>query len=143
MILPDVNLLVYSIDESNQYHHQTRTWWDNLLSSKEKVILTYPAILGFIRITTHARIFENPLTISEAIDRVDGWLEQPNVHLLSPTSRHWNLLKDVMREVGIGANLTTDAHLAALAIEHGCVLYSNDRDFDRFEGLRWHNPLQS
>ncbi len=141
MILPDVNLLVYAIDETSSFHKQSRAWWDELLSSTEPVGLCYPAILGFIRLTTNRRIFESPLSIGTAVDHVENWLGQPNTILLLPTGSHWPLLAKLLKSTGAGANLTTAAHLAAFAIEHGCTLCSNDSDFERFEGLRWENPL--
>ncbi len=143
MILPDVNLLVYAIDEISPFHEQSREWWDQLLSSTKPVGLSYPSILGFIRLTTNRRIFESPLSIDAAVGYVESWLGQPNTTLLLPTARHWRMLAKFLRSTGVGANLTTDAHLAALAIEHGCTLCSNDGDFERFEGLRWENPLST
>ncbi|HEX2139329.1 MAG TPA: type II toxin-antitoxin system VapC family toxin [Woeseiaceae bacterium] len=141
MILPDVNLLVYAIDETSTFHRQSRDWWQALLSSAEPVALCYPSIMGFVRLTTNRRVFEFPLTVDAALAQVQSWLDQPNTSLVVPSARHWPLLKKLLASGGVGANLTTDAHLAALAIEHGCTLYSNDRDFERFAGLRWENPL--
>ncbi|MGI9303200.1 MAG: type II toxin-antitoxin system VapC family toxin [Gammaproteobacteria bacterium] len=141
MILPDVNLLIYAVDETSPFHQRARTWWDGVLSSREVVGLCYPGILGFIRLTTNRRLFESPLSVGEAIDDVERWLAQPHTRLLVPTDSHWPLLAQLLRSLGAGANLTTDAHLAAHAIEHGYTLFSNDADFARFEGLRWQNPL--
>jgi len=142
VILPDVNLLVYAVDETSRFHKQTRQWWDELLSSTEPVGLCYPSILGFLRLTTNRRVFESPLSIGIAIEHVEDWLDQPNTRIILPTSRHWPLLVSMLQSAGVGANLTTGAHIAALAIEHGCTLCSNDSDFERFEGLRWENPLR-
>jgi toxin-antitoxin system PIN domain toxin len=141
VILPDVNLLVYSVDETSPLHAETRRWWDGLLSSSEAVGLCYPSVLGFVRLTTSRVVFESPLAIDDAVAIATSWLAQPNVTLLVPTPRHWPILSELLRSATSGANLTTDAHLAAHAIEHGCTLYSNDRDFGRFEGLRFRNPL--
>ena len=141
MILPDVNLLVSAIDQTIPFHHRARSWWDNILSSTEPVGLCYPSILGFIRLTTNRRLFDSPLSIDEALAQVHSWLEQPNTRVIVPTARHWPLLAKLLTSVGVGANLTTDAHLSALAIEHGYTLYSNDTDFARFDGLCWKNPL--
>lgn len=143
MILPDVNLLVYAVDETSPFHEQSRKWWDELLSSIEPVGLCYPSILGFVRLTTNRRIFKSPLKIDTALGHVENWLRQPNTSLLLATARHWPLLAKLLQSTGVGANLTTDAHLAAFAIEHGCTLYSNDGDFERFKGLRWENPLNA
>lgn len=143
MILPDVNLLVYAIDETSVFHGQARDWWQVLLSSLEPVALCYPSIMGFIRLTTNRRVFESPLTIDTALQHAQSWLDQPNARMVVPSSAHWPLLKKLLASGGAGANLTTAAHLAALAIEHGCTLHSNDRDFERFPQLRWENPLRN
>jgi len=141
MILPDVNLLVYAIDESSLFHIRARMWWESVLSSTDPVGLCYPSILGFVRLVTNRRLFEKPLTVEVAIEHVERWLGQPNTLLIVPTTRHWPLLTKLLSSVGVGANLITDAHIAALAIEHGYTHYSNDTDFARFDGLRWQNPL--
>ncbi len=141
MILPDVNLLVYAVDGSSPFHLRARRWWDDVLSSTEAVGLCYPALLGFVRITTNRRAFEAPLGIDDALAVATGWLAQPNVALLVPTERHWKILADLLRSTAVGANLTTDAHIAAHAIERGGMLCSNDGDFSRFAGLRLQNPL--
>jgi toxin-antitoxin system PIN domain toxin len=141
VILPDVNLLVYSVDETSPFHSQTRRWWDGALSSTEAVGLCYPSVLGFVRLTTSRSVFESPLGVDDAVQIATRWLAQPNVTLLVPTPRHWPILSALLRSATSGASLTTDAHIAAHAIEHGYTLYSNDRDFGRFEGLRWRNPL--
>jgi toxin-antitoxin system PIN domain toxin len=98
-------------------------------------------MLGFIRLVTNRRVFVAPLSVREALDYVDGWLAQPNATTVVPTARHWPLFEELLESVGTGADLTTDAHIAALAIEHGYTVFSNDADFGRFEGLRWENPL--
>ena len=104
--------------------------------------LAWTVVLGFVRISTSARIFETPLTVEQAGSTVDGWLAQPVVRMVEPTERHWPILRALLESSGSGGNLTSDAHLAALAIEHGAVLCSADRDFGRFDKLRWHNPLE-
>lgn len=141
MILPDVNLLIYSVDKSSPFHQPGYRWLDGVLSSTETVAFSYPAILGFIRITTNPRLFETPATVHQAVTHVSGWLGQPHAILLTPGDRHWTLLERLLISTGVGANLTTDAHLAALAIEHGFTLFSNDTDFARFSGLTWVNPF--
>jgi toxin-antitoxin system PIN domain toxin len=141
VILPDVNLLVYSVDETSPYHARTRRWWEGALSSPGAVGLCYPSVLGFVRLTTSRAVFESPLTVDQALIIANGWLAQPNVTLLAPTPRHWPILTTLLQSTTAGANLTTDAHIATHAIEHGYTVYSNDSDFGRFEGLRWRNPL--
>lgn len=98
-------------------------------------------LLGFIRISTRARVFPEPLAPEQALDLVDLWLAQPCATIIQPTPRHAAVLRDLIGHVGTAGNLTTDAHLAALAIEHGAQLCSADVDFSRFPGLNWHNPL--
>lgn len=142
MMLPDVNLLVYAVDATSPFHARARRWWDDVLSSTLSVGLCYPSMLGFLRLTTSRRMFESPLGVGDAVDRVQSWLDQPNVILLGPTARHWPILSGLLRSSATGTNLTTDAHIAAYAMEHAGTVYSNDRDFGRFEGVRWKNPLQ-
>jgi toxin-antitoxin system PIN domain toxin len=142
VILPDVNLLVYSVDESNCFHARSRAWWDEALSSPDIIGLCYPSILGFVRLVTNRRIFESPLSVAEALSYVEAWVGQPSTTIVVPTPRHWPLLASLLTSAGVAANLTTDAHIAALAIEQGYTVYSNDSDFGRFPGLRWENPLR-
>ena len=143
MMIPDVNMLVYAVDETSPFHEKARRWWDGLLSSTVTVGLCYASILGFVRVTTNRRVFISPLSVRDALEHVESWMDQPNAVLLAPTERHWSILSGLLRSTDVGANLTTDAHIAAYAIEHAGTLYSNDGDFARFEGLRWRNPLAS
>ncbi len=143
MIVPDVNLLVYAVDAASPFHARARAWWDEVLSSASDVGLCFPSVLGFLRMTTNRRVFDSPLSVDDALERVESWLGQPNAVLLAPTGRHWPILSGLLRTANAGANLTTDAHLAAYAIEHAGTLYSNDGDFARFEGLLWRNPLSA
>lgn len=98
-------------------------------------------MLGFVRLVTNRRVFSNPLSLEEAVHYVDRWLEQPNVGIVVPTSTHWPLVKDLLKSSGTAGNLTTDAHIAALAVEHGYIVCSNDADFGRFPSVKWVNPL--
>ena len=142
MILPDVNLLVYAIDETSPFHAGARQWWEEALSSSGPIGLCYPVVLGFVRLVTNRRLFSAPLPVGVALDNVQQWLDRPNTALLTSTDRHWPVLSELLRSAGAGADLTTDAHIAAYAIEHAATLYTNDGDFDRFAGLRWKNPLK-
>ena len=143
LILPDVNLLVYAVDESSAFHAAANAWLDDALSSTNLVGFCYPTILGFVRLATNRRVFSNPLSLEEAVNYVDRWLEQPNAGIVVPMSRHWPLVKELLSDAGTAGNLTTDAHIAALAMEHGYTVYSNDADFGRFRKVAWINPLST
>lgn len=142
MILVDVNILLYAEDSFHPQHSKARSWWDSQLSGTEPVCLCWPTLSAFIRIGTNHRIFENPLAIDEAIARVQSWLDQPCTRVVRPTDRHWTVFQNVLIQAQAVANLVPDAHLAALAIEHGCELASTDSDFARFPGLKWRNPIK-
>lgn len=141
MKLPDLNLLLYAVDRSSAWHAPARQWWEGLLTSGEPVAMGWSVLLGFVRLSTRSQVFQAPLTSDQALDLVEGWLTQPAVRLVAPGPRHTALLRGLLRPLGTGGNLTTDAHLAALAIEHGAELCSADTDFARFPGLRWMNPI--
>lgn len=141
MIFPDTNLLLYAEDSLSREHEPARSWWDACLSGTESVNLCWPVINAFIRITTNPRIHERALLLEEAVSRVDSWLKQPCVRVVGPTEFHWVIFQKQMSEANATGNLISDAHLAALAIEHGSTLYSTDRDFARFPSLKWKNPL--
>jgi uncharacterized protein len=140
--LPDVNLLIYSVDESSPHHTQARTWLEQTLSGTEEVGFAWLALIGFIRISTNPFAFGNPLPLAKAFEFVDSWLGQPVATIVQPTAQHAAHLHDLLESVGTAGNLTSDAHLAALAIEHGAELCSRDADFSRFPGLRWTDPLR-
>jgi hypothetical protein len=140
MILPDVNVLVHAHNTDSAVHERARRWWDRCLAGTEGVGLAWAALLGFIRITTNRRVVARPLGVAEVLDRIASWLELPHVHVAHPSERHFDKLREGLERLGTAGNLTTDAHLAALAIERGYVLYSTDTDFARFAGLRWVNP---
>ena len=141
MKVPDLNLLIFAVDRRSPSHKATVSWWNGLLSGNETVAFSWTVLLGFVRLTTHSRVVQMPLTPSESLDYIDRWLAHPVTTLIEPTPRHASVLRDLLADVGTGGNLVSDAHLAALAIEHGAELCSADRDFGRFPGLRWSNPL--
>lgn len=141
MIVPDVNLLVYAIHRESPEHRRAQRWLDDLMAGDEPVGLPWVVILGFVRITTHARIMQSPWSIDAALALVDQWLAQRVVTVIHPTERHWGVVRGLLDTAGRGANLTTDAHLAALCIERGATLHSADSDFARFRTLHWVNPL--
>lgn len=141
MKLVDLNLLLYAVNRDSPQHAAARTWVEDILSGDEVVALPWVVLLGFLRISTNPRIMSRPLSPAQALEIVDDWLAQPTVRPLLPTEEHWRILRALLIESGTAGNLTTDAHLAALAIEHGCELCSTDSDFARFSKLRWVNPL--
>ena len=141
MILPDVNLLLYAHLDASPHHVKARRWWEEQLNGRREVGIAAPALFGFVRIATNPRVFERPLAIDRALDLATEWLARTHVHFVQPGPRHLEIAFRLLREVGTGANLTTDAQLAALAIEYRAELCSNDADFGRFSGLRWTNPL--
>lgn len=142
MKLPDVNLLLYAADETSGLHEQALQWLETTLSGSETVAFAWLALIGFIRLSTNPRCFLRPWSMEKALDAVDGWLAQPCVTVIHPTDRHAAVLRELLTPLGAAGNLTTDAHLAALAIEHGALLCSCDVDFSRFAGLRWIDPLR-
>ena len=123
-------------------HPAARNWLEETLSGTTSVGLAWLVAIAFIRITTHPRILQRPLRSDAALRYVSGWLEQPAVRPLNPGERHWLILSRLLADHGAGGNLTNDAHLAAIAIEHGATLCSADHDFQRFAGLDFCNPLQ-
>ncbi len=143
MILVDANLLLYAEDSLSAQHAVALEWWDSQLSGTEPVALSWPVLTAFIRIGTNPRLHRRPLTLKEVADRVQSWLDQPCVRLVSPTDQHWAIFQKMLRGGSATGNLVTDAHLAALAVEHGCVLCSTDADFARFSGLKWRNPIRA
>jgi toxin-antitoxin system PIN domain toxin len=143
MILPDANLLLYAEDSLSEHHEAARTWWDAQLSGTETVGLCWPVLTAFIRIGTNPRILRRPLSGKEAIERVQSWFAQPFVRIIQPTEHHWAIFQQMLRSGSATANLVPDAHLAALAVEHNCVLYSADADFSRFRRLNWKNPIRT
>lgn len=143
MILVDANILLYAEDSLNPRHRPARAWWDERLSGNDTVCLCWTVLAAFIRISTNPRVFDRPLSLDQALARVQSWLDQPCVKNIQPTERHWNVFQSMLRDGQAVGNLVTDAHLAALAIEHGCELNSTDADFARFPKLKWKNPLVS
>jgi toxin-antitoxin system PIN domain toxin len=141
VIVTDVNLLLYAYDSSSAHHDRARPWLEGRLSGVETFGLAWATLLAFVRLATSPRVFEAPFRLEEAFDLVDAWLAAPCSTVLHPGSRHAVLLRQLLEPLGTAGNLTTDAHLAALALEHDAELCSADADFSRFPGLRWTNPL--
>jgi toxin-antitoxin system PIN domain toxin len=141
--LLDLNILIYAMDESSPRHESARGWLDETLSGSRTVAFAWHVLIGFVRLSTRAAVFERALTVNDAFDVVDGWLAQPCVTVVHPTDRHAQILRGLLIPVGAAGNLTSDAHLAALAVEHGAELCSTDADFGRFSGVRWIDPLRA
>jgi len=142
MILIDANLLLYSHNVASEHHERARLWLEAAFSGPEPAWLAWTTILAFLRISTDLRAFPHPLPMGEAVSLVSTWLAQPGVGILNPGERHWAILSALLPKAQVRGRLVMDAHLAALAIEHGAVLYTSDRDFARFPGLRVVNPLE-
>jgi hypothetical protein len=139
--LVDANLLLYAHNESAPLHKKARVWLEEVLSGTETVAFAWSVILAFIRLSTRPPVFARPLRPDQAFAVVESWLRQPCVTIVHPTDRHAAVLKGLLLPLGTAGNLTSDAHLAALSIEHGAEVCSGDADFARFPGVRWSNPL--
>ncbi|MBV9250220.1 MAG: PIN domain-containing protein [Acetobacteraceae bacterium] len=137
----DANLLLYAYDSTAPEHRKARAWLEDVLAKPEPVLFPWQSIHAFLRIATNPRAWKAPLTIDEARAIVDEWLSLPNVVTSSPGERHWDILRELVADAQCRGPLVADAALAALAIEHGAELCTNDRDFSRFPKLRVVNPL--
>lgn len=141
MILVDANLLIYAVDRDSPKHAPARRWLEEALSGVESVGIPWIVALAFIRVTTHPTVMRKPLSAESAIGYVDSWLAQPFVKLIGPGENHWQILRNLLLASGSAGNLTSDAHVAALAIEHGATVASADHDFRRFAGVAHLDPL--
>jgi toxin-antitoxin system PIN domain toxin len=133
---PDVNVLLYAVNGDSPQHAAARDWIEQAFGRTGGLAFTWPALVGFVRLATRSGIFAKPMAVEDALTVVDVWLDHPRAHVIAPTSRHAALLSSLLIGAGAGGNLVSDAHLAALAIEHGAELGTFDRDFSRFAGLR-------
>jgi hypothetical protein len=141
VILVDANLLIYAVDRDSAHHARARPWFEERLSGTEPVGLAWVVILAFIRITTRPGILKAPLAPNRALEYVREWFDQPCVTAVAPGEHHWQVLRNLLRATGTAGNLVGDAHLAAMAVEHGAAIYSTDHDFRRFPGVEHVNPL--
>ena len=141
MILIDANLLLYAYRPRAEQHQKSRVWLETVLSGPDLVRFAWLTLWAFLTIATNARVFERPLSTSEAEAAISSWLAQPIAGILEPGERHWGILRDLVRDGQAAGPLVMDAVLAAIALEHGATLCTTDRDFSRFSGLRWTNPL--
>jgi len=142
MIVPDINLLLYAHNSAAPLHQPARKWWEDLLTREQPVGIPWAVAFGFLRLVTHPAVLSEPLAPSAALERVEVWFECPGIQPLDPGPRHLTIVRSLFAATQVGGRLTTDTHLAAIAIEHQCELHSNDGDFERFPGLRWRNPLR-
>ena len=140
MRLVDANVLIYAVNSSDPKHREARDWLDGALNATEPLAFAWASLLAFIRLSTKVGLFPSPLAVDDALQRVGAWLTQPNSVILQPTTRHLAILTGLLTTAGTGGNLASDAHLAALAVEHGASLVTYDADFGRFEGLEWQFP---
>ena len=141
MIVLDANILLYAYDSASSQHAKARSWIEHVFSGAAPIGLPWQTTAAFLRIMTNPRLPGERFTLQEAVQIVDRWLEQPNVRLLAPGDDHWQLFRQMIVEGQAPGALITDAQLAALTMEYGGVLHTTDRDFARFPGLRWTNPL--
>ena len=141
MIVIDANLLIYSYDLDSTYHKKSRAWLEEALSGAEAVGLPWQSVSAFLRVITNRRLSGMRVSLQQAVQVVDEWFQQPNVQMLVPADQHWSVLRQMILEGQASGPLVSDAEIAAITIEHGGVLHTADRDFARFPGLRWKNPL--
>ena len=141
MIVPDINLLVYAHNEDAPFHRLARSWWQDLTNGSEQIGIPWIVASGFVRTITLRSVTPNPLPATVAVDWLSEWFELPHISAINPGREHLSLFRRNLDAAGVGGNLVTDAHIAAIAMEYQAEVHSNDSDFARFPGLRWHNPL--
>ncbi len=143
MLLPDVNVLIYAhIDGSTPEHDAYARWVTRMATGPEPFALSVLVLSGFIRIVTHPRAFDPPVTLDEAFAFVSSLTERPNARIIGPGPDHMVILERLCRSAGASGKLVSDAQHAAVALEHGCTMISADADFGRFPELRWQHPLR-
>jgi hypothetical protein len=141
VIVPDLNLLIYAYNDGTPQHTPARRWWEDLLNGTERVGMPWVVTTGFVRLVTQRGPLGRPMTLEQVLDYVQEWFVFPHVAPLNPGAEHLTLFRQALAASGVGGNLATDAHIAALAMEYQAEVHSNDADFARFPGLRWRNPL--
>ena len=143
MIVPDINLLVYAYNDDAPHHEAAKRWWEGLVNGEERVGVPWVVSTGFVRLMTHPRALAAPISQADAIAHVQNWFRYAHLTPINPGVEHLTHLRQNLDAAGVGANLVTDAHIAALAMEYQAEIHSNDSDFGRFPGLRWRNPLKA
>jgi toxin-antitoxin system PIN domain toxin len=141
MIVPDANLLIYAMNADSDQHAPAWEWWESTQRGQERVGLTWQVLLAYIRIMTHPRLMPRPLPLAQAVADVRAWMESPITDVLLPGREHLHVMERLLTDAGLGGELASDAHLAALALENGGTVYTADADFARFDKVRWVNPL--
>ena len=141
MIIVDTNLLIYAVNSAAPQHEVAKTWLDRQLSAGVEVGLPWLAVIAFVRLSTNPRVFSLPLSVDESLTLVGEWFALDHVRAANPGPNHWEILSRLLLRTGSAGNLTNDAHIAAIAIEHSALVCSADTDFLRFEGVQYHNPL--
>jgi uncharacterized protein len=141
MKLVDVNVLLYAVNREAAHHSTCLKCWESALSGRESIGLAWAVLLAFLRVSTKSNAFVVPLSPTDALERIETWLDHPNTRVVQEPEEHFLLMRQLIEQCGTAGNLTSDAHLAALAISSGATLVSCDTDFARFAGLRWENPL--
>jgi len=141
VIVLDANILLYAYNSATSLHAKARAWIEETFSSSEPVGIPWQTVTAFLRITTNSKFPGQRFNVNEAVEIMEAWLGQPNIQLLAPSDTHWHHFRRMLLDGQASGQLVSDAHLAALALEYGGVLYTTDRDFARFPGLRWKNPL--
>ena len=140
MILPDVNVLVYAFRPDSEHHRACRVWLDEVVNGDEAYGVAPQVLSGFLRVVTNRRVFVRPSRLETALACCDTLLSQPHCQVIQPGTRHWAIFTDLCRRAHASGNLIADAWFAALAIESGCEWITTDRDYARFDGLRWRSP---
>lgn len=141
MRIVDLNVLLYAVNSDAAQHELVRGWWEQAVNDEDTIGLAWVVLLGFLRLATNPRVFPRPLAPDAAAAKLDAWFSRENIRVVRERDDHWEMLKSLLGRAGTAGNLTTDAHLAALALSHDAVLVSCDTDFARFKELRWENPL--
>lgn len=140
MLVVDANVLIHAVNEGSREHTTARDWLRQALFGSEAVAFAWTVALAFLRLSTHPAVFPRPLSAGRAVSILETWLEGPPAVTIEPTRRHLALMSGLLQRAGTAGNLVADAHLAALALEHGATIVSFDRDFARFEGVALHRP---
>ena len=141
MKIVDVNILLYVTNTAAEAHRRVKGWWDIALEGNEPIGLTWHAIIGFVRISTTPKMFPQPLSVEQALAKIAAWIGHANTRIIQETAEHAQLFAELLTAIGTAGKVTSDAHLAALAISHNATLVSCDTDFARFRRLKWENPL--